>query len=353
MKNIAVFFGGISPEHDISCITGIQTVSALDERKYNIYPVYVDKDGKMYNKAFFDIKSVASYTKKRCDKIKIVSGGIKKNIRYIPIDCAILCFHGGSYEGGGFSSTIEEKGIAYTSSRQIPSGISMDKDMQKLVAISLNIPVLPYIAKNFGESIEEKIDQPVVVKPNSLGSSIGVTVCKDEKELRSAEDIAFSFDDKILIEKKAENFYELNISAINDNGEVLVSAIERPITQNEILSFSEKYLKNGKTSSGMKSLKRECPAKVDEKIKEKVQEYAKTLYKRLSLFGIVRFDFIVENEEVYFNEVNVIPGSLSWYLWQEKGMSFSDLLDMAIKNGIKRYEKDKEKIRIIDTEVLK
>ena len=355
MRNVAVFFGGISPEHDISCITGMQTLSALDEKKYRVFPVYVTKSGECYCENFLSLQDVANYRPKRRDKITLESGGIKKGFPYgkkIQIDCAVLCFHGGTYEGGGFSYKLDEAKIPYASSEAIPSGVSMDKNLQKLVAKALGIPVLPYIAIKDGETAFD-VKFPVVVKPNSLGSSIGVSVCNTKEELASSLDLAFRFDDKALVEKKAEDFYELNISAMRCDKEVLLSAIEKPNTKEEILTFSEKYLSGGKKTDGMKSLKRECPAKVAEEVEKSVEKYAKTLYEELSLFGIVRLDFIVEKESVYFNEINVIPGSLSWYLWKEKGYSFSKLLDTAIEEGIRRSEKRKEKIRIIDTGVLK
>ncbi len=350
MQNIAVFFGGVSPEHDISVITGIQTISALDDKKYNIIPIYVDKNGRMIKGDFFDVKSV-SKTHKKKNEITLVLGGIKKNEKIIPIDCAITCFHGGIYEGGGFSSMLESVNIPYTSSGVLASALSMDKNLQKALAEKYGIPTLPYVAIKNRNDIKN-VEFPVVVKPNSSGSSIGVSVCNGKNELNKAIDLAYKFDDIVLLEKKAENFFELNISAFKKSDGIMLSAIEKPITKEEILSFSEKYLV-GEKHGGMKSLKRECPASISDEIKTTVESYAKILYEKLSLFGIVRFDFIVENDAVYFNEVNVIPGSLAWYLWDAVGISFSSLLDMAIEEGILRYKNSQSKIRIINTDVLK
>lgn len=351
MKKIAVFFGGVSPEHDVSCITGLQAIAALDDKKYEIISVFVAKTGVMYNGSFNSVSDIKNLKKRKSREVKITRNGLRVGRKFIAIDCALLCFHGASFEGGGFASLLESSGIAYTSSDPVQSGIAMDKSLQKLVATALQVPVLPFETANCVDG-EISLSLPVVVKPNSLGSSIGVSVCKTQEELKTALDLALRYDEKAIVEKKAADFYELNISVLGYCGKTLLSEIEKPISSAEFLTFSEKYLRGGK-KSGMKSLSRECPAKITVEMRKTVEQYAKTLYEKIGLSGIVRFDFLVEKNKVYFNEVNVIPGSLSWYLWTEKGIGFSRLLDMAIEEGEKKLKDKNSKIRTIDTEVLK
>ena len=191
----------------------------------------------------------------------------------------------------------------------------------------------------------KKIDFPCIVKPACLGSSIGINIAHNKNELKKYVDLAFQFDNKILLEKAFTDFYELNISVRLKNGEIVLSQIEKPLKQDELLSFNDKYLSNGKSkvgfgaSKGMTSLKREIPAHIDLDIKKTLEDYARSVYDLFDLKGIVRIDFIVSENKVYVNEINTIPGSLSFYLWNETQTNLlNDEINLALKFNLQRKD---------------
>lgn len=360
MKNlIAVFFGGESNEHDISVITGIQVINAVDKEKYEVLPIYVNKHGKMFSGNFYSVDSVKNYKEKKRDIVNFDSfeKKIKVGKKYKEVFCAILCFPGGLGEGGGFSAILEMMGIPYSASNVLASAVGMDKNTQKILAKNENIAILPYVKLDRCSTFEYVDGEKYVVKPNASGSSIGVSAVTAYKEMQKALDLAFTFDSGVLVERMAENFIELNIAAIKENDKILLSFIEKPKKAGEVLSFDDKYLSNSKVkgskkTSGMAGLSREIPAIISRELEEKIKEYTVTLYKAFGLFGVCRFDYIVEKDVVYFNEVNTIPGSFSFYLWEEKERTFKGIIDIIITESVARKQKSDEITRIINTGVL-
>lgn len=361
-KNIFVAFGGKSPEHDVSCITGLQTLKAVTYDKYNVFPLYIAKNGKMYvDKSLGKLENLKKFKAKsrpsahfKLGENKIYFDRLWKG--KINVDCVVQCFHGGVYEGGAFSALLEMCNIPYTSSGLIGGAVGMDKELQKRIATSLQIKVCQYttIKKDDKQDLSRlfEMSKSLIIKPNDLGSSIGVDKVQNENELIDALSLVFTYSEIALVERCLENFYELNVSAFAMDGEIHLSAIERPRTNHEILTFEDKYLSKSAKTKGMKNLTRELPAIIDVEIEKTVKEYAKKMYEALRLSSVCRFDFLVENDVVYFNEVNTIPGSLAFYLWENKKVKFKELTDLMIEQAEKEHEKKNKIINIINTKVL-
>lgn len=389
--NVAVLLGGESVESDISVITGVQVFNILDENKYDKILIYIDKNGKWW-KCEDCVKNAKDVFKSKKCEIAFKSGennlflikGHKLKL-LMPLHCAVLALHGGFGENGAVQGFLKMCKIPFTSSENISSGLTMDKCITKLILKGGAIPTLPYVSlKKFDyyendekniEKIINKLNFPLIVKPACLGSSIGISVAHNKEELYNSINFAFKFDNKLLIETALTNFYELNISARIENGEVVLSQIERPQKTDEILSFYDKYKsnssvkgecacnatkfglkrcadKNGNVGSkGMANLKRECPANISKEMEQDLKILAKRIYKLFDCLGIVRLDFLVRSDgKLFLNEINSIPGSLSFYLWG-KGR-FENILDEEINNAIKRKLLDDDLIKNFDSSIF-
>lgn len=348
--NIFVAFGGVSPEHDISCITACQIIKAIDKTKYKVFPLYFAKNGKLYfEEKLTTIKGIKRFVPRKRNEVHFNFGDnnihFYKSNKKIEVDCIIQAFHGGFGEAGGFNALFESCNIPSTGN-VLGNAISMNKMVAKNLARSAGVKVVDDI------DIHKAFNYPVIVKPSTLGSSIGISVAHNESELSEALELANCFTNDIIIEKYINNAVELNVSAIRKDGEIILSAIEKPKKINDFLSFEDKYLSKSK-SKGMSSLLRELPANLPEDIESKVKNYAKKLYDELKLESVSRFDFIVDEEnEVFFNEVNVIPGSFAYYLWEEIDINFLELTNYMIENAMTSYEKREKIIKNIDTRVL-
>ena len=198
---------------------------------------------------------------------------------------------------------------------------------------------------------------PVVVKPATLGSSVGITYVKDEKEIEDAIDTAISYDNKIIVEEAIENLTEVNCSVIGNYEYQKTSPIEEVMGLDEILSFTDKYLSNSKTkgsSKGMAQTSRIIPARISDKLTKEISETSKKVFRLLNLSGVCRIDYLIDSKtnDFYVNEPNTIPGSLSFYLWKEAGMSYTSLLDEIIQIAIKEYKNNSKKVKSFDSNIL-
>ena len=336
MENIAVIFGGKSVEHDVSILTGIGIIKNLSDR-YNVVPIYIDKKGKWWTsenfkdgKTFFNKGArYECYISNFEPTLKIKKGFRERTEK---IDCAILAVHGGVYEGGAVQAVLELADIPYTSPDIMGSSLCMDKITCKQLLKSAGILTVE------SKSIDEDLNFPVIVKPARAGSSIGVSKVLKAENLSGAIIDAKLFDNKVLIEECLEDFRELNVSVMRVLGEIKVSCIEEITVGACVFDFEDKYIKD--------NIKRIVPAKLDEKVQIKIEDIAKRVYEVLDLKGIIRIDLFLKDEDVYVNEINTIPGSLSFYLWKDKGYSFMQMLKLLIeeskrekslKNGI-HYE---------------
>ncbi len=369
--NIAVLFGGRSTEHEISIISGIQVLNALNKEKYNVLPIYITKKGEWIvgdnsffdPKTFRDIEKIESmkksslmpdptspYTIEKPGAFTVFKSMIKD-----PIDILFPVFHGRHGEDGSVQGLFELMNIPYVGCDVRSSAISMDKVLSKTIARSVDVPVMKDCwvdkyeweddTKSVIKKIKTKLNFPVFVKPVNLGSSIGVTHVTNEKELINALNVCFYYDSKAIIEESLENAREINISVIGVPGNYECSVCEEPIKSSSVLSFEDKYIGESGKSKGMASLKRIVPAKVKKDVIERVEKYSKDFFREIGGSGICRIDYLMSNDEkkVYFNEINPMPGSLSFYLWKESGVSFTKLLDKLIDYAIVKH-KAKQKL---------
>ena len=347
MQNILVFYGGKSVEHDISVITAIQTLKNINKEKYNIFPIYQTK-----NNNFVILKhylNPKTYTKqiKQFKKVDFLFGQSKIKIGKIfkktyKIDCAINCLHGINGEDGTLSALMNLCDIPLSSSSILGSSVCMDKIIMKDVFVANKIPCVDYTyitQKDYDfnkdlciKNILNTIDLPLIVKPSNLGSSIGITKATTEKELCDALEIALCYDKRVIIEKCLENFKEVNISCLG-NEDCELSSMEQPINWQNFLNFQDKYQQTDKQNTKILN------PDLDDNVKEQIKILSKKMFKVFDLSGVVRIDFMVdENNIVYVNEINTVPGSLAFYLWKDKDVEFIELIDKLISLAKEKHK---------------
>ena len=379
--NLAVFFGCRSVEHEVSIISAVQAMASINREKYNIYPVYVTKEGEMVTgeelftiENFQDIPALLA----KCTPVtflrkdgKVVMAELKKGIftknKETAIDVAFPIVHGTNCEDGTMQGLFEFLNLPYVGCDIISSAVGMDKAVFKDVLKRFNLPVLDCItfyAREYAENKEtiveeiiEKIGLPAIVKPVNLGSSVGISKANDKNSLIDSIDLAVSFADKILVEKAVTSLREINCSVLGDSDECMASVCEEPFMTDEILSYEDKYTGGGKKtggSKGMASLSRKVPADLSEERTEEIRNLACKIFKALGCCGVVRIDFMIDTatDTVYANEINTIPGSLSFYLWEPAGVPYTELLDRMISLAFRRQRKKEDITFTIDTNIL-
>lgn len=350
MKNIILLFGGKSAEHDISIITAMQVRANLDETKYNIFPIYINKQNKWFwakkqtvPKDFIDFNyATAPQVFLKAGENVLFTQGRFKAKPVCKVDCAIISCHGTNGEDGTIQGLLELCHIPHTSSGVASSAICMDKVFMKQIFEANNLPITRYIwftkndylarpQKIIGE-IKLALDFPVVVKPANLGSSIGITVCKDEKTLCDAIDLAKTFDEKILVEEAVLHLRELNCACFGRADALTLSVIDQPTTIQQFFGFKEKYI-----SHNIKAIKGKSQP-LPQYIKTQIKNITRAVYKILGCSGVVRVDFLYNNdtEELFVSEVNSIPGSFSHFMFNK--LPFTKLLDQLIELAERKFE---------------
>lgn len=361
--NIGVIFGGKSVEHEISIISAIEAMSHIDENKYKVVPIYIDKDNVWYTG--MHLKSILHYrdialVKRYAKKVSLVRRGnsfilesqgfLKKNI--CVIDIVMPIGHGAYLEDGSLQGYLNMLGVPYTGSNVLASAIGQDKVIQKELLKQNNIPICNYIwfydyefEKNRSKVLEKikTLKYPLYVKPSSLGSSIGITLVKEEKELIKAIKEAIKFDKKIIIEEQVANVKEANISILGNYERQTVSEIEEINTDEEFYSFKEKYVE-GYTKNRPKNEK--CNPLISKEMMEDMKTYALKTFQTINASGVARIDFLLDdkNKKIYVNEINTIPGDLSSYLWLAKKTTEQELIETLIKIAQDTYKRHQEKI---------
>ncbi|MBO5414123.1 MAG: D-alanine--D-alanine ligase [Bacilli bacterium] len=374
---LGVIFGGVSVEHEISIISAVQAMNAVDKEKYDIVPIYIAKDRTWYTgkmlmdidiyKDFEDLKKFATKVTmyKKDNSFYLQSMGLFKRI-VEEVDVVFPIVHGANVEDGTIAGYLETIGVPYVGSRVLGAALGQDKVVMKQVFAACDLPIVPYTWFFDNEYLNDadkitkeikKLGYPVIVKPATLGSSVGITVVKDEEALDDAIMDAITYDTKIVVEKMVDNLVEVNCSVLGDYEYQQTSVLEEVMSSDEFLTYKEKYLGGGKktgASKGMASTSRVVPARISDKLTEEVKEIAKGAFKALNLSGICRIDFLIDKKEnkVYINEPNTIPGSLAFYLWEPSGKKYSVLLDEAITLAIKDYKNRSKKTNSFDTNVL-
>ena len=378
---IGVFFGGKSVEHEVSIITAIQAIENLNKNKYDIIPIYIAKDNKMYcGKKIGDIEEYKNIEKLISNSIQVTLAQkgnkvvlLKCNKRpyekseYDYIDIAFPIVHGTNVEDGTLQGYLKMFNIPYVGCDVISSSCGMDKYISKCILKENNIPVLNckcFTLKDYNENLENIINEvenefsyPVIVKPVNLGSSVGIKIAKTQEELIEATEDAFIYSKKILIEKAIINLKEVNCSVIGDYESAIASECEEPIKTDEILSFNDKYISGEKKLNNSKCMNAgvlKLPANIDLETKKEIQELALKTFEALGCLGVIRIDFIIDKDtnDIYVNEVNTIPGSLSFHLWKATELEYADLLDKLIELSLKRNREEKNIIYSFDSNIL-
>lgn len=372
---IALIFGGRSTEHDISVISALQAKNSLDKEKYDVFPIYLTRNNEMYYGertgeigAYRDIDKLISESERVAlvrdgDRVRLIR--IEKKLfsksEIAEIDLAFPVVHGTNTEDGTIQGYCQTLGIAYVGCDLTSSAVGMDKYLTKIVLKNANIPVLDCIKASSADykedsdalldRIEGEIGYPVIVKPINCGSSIGISRADDRDALVESLDDAFNYADHIIAERAITSLREINCSVLGDSRKAEASECEEPVSTDTILSFEDKYqggAKGAKTggakseqSAGMSSLKRKIPAPIPAEMREYIRDMAVKSFKALGCSGVSRIDFLMDGEsgEIFFNEINTIPGSLSFYLWEPLGVKYTELLDRMIAIALREHRR--------------
>jgi len=373
-------YGGKSVEHEVSVISGIQALMNIDTDKYETIPVYITKQNEFYVgddigkiEAYKDIDGLIARSQKvvwvnEGDKVvlspypKKMFGGMKD----IEIDVAFPVVHGTNEEDGTLVGFLKTLGVPFVGCDVISAAVGMDKYIQKCVLKDVDIPVLDCVCFHEDDyadmekllgTAEKKVGYPAIVKPVNSGSSVGISMARNREELTKSIDDAFTYASIVLVEHGIEKLKEINCSVLGDDSGAKASILEEPFHTKDILSYKDKYESNGAKSGGSKgmaSVQRKIPADLPEETTKQIQDYAVRAFKALGCNGVVRIDFMIDESDgsLYFNEINTIPGSLSFYLWEPSGIPYKQLLDELIQMALKRARKFQNLTFTFDTNIL-
>ena len=376
--NIAVFFGGRSTEHEISVISANQVMAAIDRDRYDVTPVYITKQGKWFTGP--ELMNVANYRdmKSLLDKCTEVYMNPefgdynlyrrKKSVFgsnvLTKIDVVIPVLHGSNGEDGIFEGLLETIGIPFAGCNTLASANGMDKITMKMILQACDIPVVDYVwftdkewfarRDELIEKVETKIGYPVIVKPANLGSSVGIGRAVDRQQLMERVEDAARYSTRIIVEDMVENLMEINCSVLGDCDDYRTSILEEPIKSGEILSYEDKYMGGGKSSKGMQASQKRFPADLTDEMTKKIQHLAGETFRVLSCHGVSRVDVMVnaDTDDIYVNEINTIPGSLSFYLWEASGIPFNELMNELVKLALKRKREQEHKTVSYDQNIF-
>jgi D-alanine-D-alanine ligase len=375
---VAVLFGGRSVEHEVSVISGHQAMDALDQAGFPILPIYITKQGDWYageglhNLDLYREQTFHAAGLKNVHRVSLspdrsvrqlvvhpsAGGGILgKSPRLWP-DVFFPVLHGSHGEDGCIQGLFELADVPYVGSGVLASAIGMDKVRQKQVLRQAGIPVLDCVEVSRAEwetdagavakRVEERCDYPLIVKPVCLGSSVGVSRCADRAALKEAIELALELDERALVEEALIDFIEINCSVMGPPERA--SACEQPMGYEAVLSFDDKYKHGGKKlgggaaaapSAGMAGQRRQVPAPIGDGLTAEVQSLATKAFRAIDASGVVRVDFLYERtkERLLLNEINTMPGSLSYYLWEEEDVRFDQLVTMLVNAALERHER--------------
>jgi D-alanine-D-alanine ligase len=398
MIQLGVLFGSRSVEHEISIITAMQAISQLKaSNKYNITPIYISKAGDWYTGGTLD--QIETYKNldtamQGADKVTPIrlNGRVAllksplskfKNNVVAEIDLAFPIMHGSYGEDGTLQGMLEQLQLPYTGCGVLGAALTMDKITTKQVLSAVGIPVVEYFwfhaetwfaqdEKYIAES-ERRFGYPVVIKPADIGSSVGVAIAHDREEFDQAVSTVRRYSERVLVERYVKGLKEINISVLGDAEGVSLSVCEEPLTASEFLTYQDKYssgntsagskgTETGASGAGMQSAKRRIPAELPEDVLKTIQKYARLAFSTLDCSGVSRIDFILEPgdgpdsisgyKNIFINEFNTIPGSLSFYLWEATGKPYAELLDDLVELALRRKRRRSKLIFTHDINIL-
>ncbi len=368
--NIGVIFGGRSTEHEISVISASQAMAAIDRDKYDVTPIYITKQGHWYTgEALFDVKNYRHIPEllKQCTEVYMrpVYGdynlypanpkGLFTSSAVKPVgklDVVIPVLHGTNMEDGIFEGVLQTIGIPYAGCDVLASANGMDKITMKMILRANDVPVVDYVwftdkqwhtqRDALIEKIETRLGYPVIIKPANLGSSVGIGSAHDRDQLKARIDDAERYSTRIIVEHMLADMQEINCSVLGDCDEFRTSVLEEPIKSGDFLTYEKKYMGGGKGSEGMQSSQKRIPAELPDDTTREIQRLAGETFRVLSCHGVSRVDVMIDRTDgkIYVNEINTIPGSLSFYLWEATGLSFDKLMDELVKLALRRKREE-------------
>jgi len=379
--NLAVLFGGKSVEHEVSVISAVQAMASMNKEKYNVIPVYMTKSNEFWTgEKLFDInsfKDIPALLKECTECVFVRSEGKVQLIRQkmkkfgsnliSDVDVAFPIVHGTNVEDGALQGYLHTLDIPYVGCDVLASAVGMDKFVMKILLKDAGFPVLDCCRFSSFElskidecvvKVESKFGYPVIVKPINLGSSVGISKANDRDGLIKSMEDAFQFSDRILVEPAVVKLKEINCSVVGDSESAEASVCEEPVqaSSDDILSYDQKYVGGGKSggSKGMATLKRKIPADITPEQDEFVRKTAVEAFRYLGCNGVTRIDFMLDmaTDKIYINEINTIPGSLAFYLWEPKGVKYTELLERMIQLAMKRYRQGEKINYSFDTNIL-
>ena len=384
--NTAVFFGGESVEHEVSIISAHQAIAAMDPDRYNVIPVYVAKNRKLYvGEALNDIANFKNLNTliESCTQVTIVLEDSHVVIKPVKsslfgkkdlgtIDVAIPVMHGTNGEDGTIQGFFEMLKLPYAGCDLYGASVGQDKVLQKHILSDNDLPITNWFWCYATDMDDDKASvlrrvhkliYPVILKPARTGSSVGISIAHNDEEYLECFEEARRYDEKIITEKVVKPMIELNCSVLGDGADAKASVIEQvgSVSGDELLSYKDKYQGGGKgsksgssKSAGMASTARIVPAPISKEQTEYIQALALKTFRVLGSAGVCRIDFMMdaETKKVYVNEINTIPGSLAFYLWKEEGMSFRELMDNLVNLALERERKRSKMTFSYDTNLL-
>lgn len=391
---VAVIYGSRTCEHDVSIVSALQAMDNLDKNEYEIVPVYIARDGQWYTGRL--LRNITFYSAFKPELVthvapvmsedgkltlmpvtSIAPHGFKGMVKVLmsnmnlgedtveKCDVVLPVMHGMNGEDGTLQGLLELFNVPYTSTGVLGSALGMDKIAMKQFFRGCGLPVVDgmwFARSEWNKNHEEVLNRvesscpyPVYVKPANLGSSIGISRATDRQSLIKAIETAVEYDRRILVERGIEKPVEINCSALRIKGEVRASLCEMPASWEEFLTFDDKYLRGSKSGKGqgMESLARKVPAPISDELTQRIQQMTTQVYNAMDCKGVVRIDYMLDGDELYINEINVIPGSLAFYLWEPLGISFKEMLDCMIEDAFTAYAEKNRSVFSYDSSILR
>lgn len=368
-------------EHEISVISALQAINAFNSDKYNVIPIYISKQGLWYTgdelldiSNYKDMQGLISRSTEvfmrpeygNYNLYKANAGGMfnRKNQVIAELHAAVPVLHGTNCEDGIFEGLLETIGLPFAGCNTLSSANGMDKITMKMILRESGIPVVDYVwftdkewfrrREGIIDEVEKKLGYPVIVKPANLGSSVGIGKAANREELIARVDNAEKFSQRIIVEKMISRLKEINCSVLGDADDHQSSVCEEPIKTGDFLSYEDKYMGGSKSSKGMQASEKRIPADLPEEVSEKIRKMAGETFRVLSCHGVSRVDVMIDESDgnIYVNEINTIPGSLSFYLWEATGISFEKLMDTLVELALKRKRESERKTFSYDQNIF-
>ena len=369
--NVGVIFGGKSLEHEMSIITAIQAMNNIDTDKYDITPIFITKENIWYTggalryvDTFKDLNLLKRYTKSinlvnRNGRFVLVTTGVLSR-EICEIHLVLPIMHGAMGEDGSIQGYLNMIGIPYVGSNIFSTSVSQDKAFVKQILTANDIPVTKFVwfgerfYKNKKSELFKQIDNlkyPLILKPATLGSSIGIQVINQKEEIDSTIERSFCMDTKIIIEEKLSDVIEYNCSVLLTPDGNIVSDIEEIITNYDIRSYNDKFVYEDTDET---SIKRTLSAKISDKLRKQIEFYSLSVFKILNMRGTARVEFLYDkkNDKLYVNEINSIPFCFAHHMWESRHISYKELLNILLKDAIDNEVKLQNMTLVMDSDII-